>query len=67
VCSHSNVVDGWRDSRRDGGIVMNVTSNEIIASGFSMPHAPRVYRDKLWLLDSGSGYLASRDPRPWAS
>lgn len=61
VCSQSDVVDGWRDSRHDGGIVMDVTTDEIVAAGFSMPHSPRVHRDKLWLLDSGNGYLGYID------
>ena len=53
--SQSDVNDGWREKRRDGGIVMDIKSDEIIASGLSMPHSPRWYRGKLWLLDSGSG------------
>jgi uncharacterized protein (TIGR03032 family) len=39
-----------------------VTSNEIVATGFSMPHSPRVYRGRLWLLDSGNGNLGHLDP-----
>ena len=26
-----------------------------------MPHSPRVYRDRLWLLNSGTGYFGSFD------
>lgn len=59
--SQSDVADGWRDRRRDGGCVIDVTTNETIATGLSMPHSPRVYRDKLWLLDSGTGYFGMVD------
>jgi uncharacterized protein (TIGR03032 family) len=59
--SASDVADGWRDRRRDGGVVVDVTSNEIIATGLSMPHSPRVYRGKLWLLNAGTGHLGSID------
>jgi uncharacterized protein (TIGR03032 family) len=59
--SQSDVADGWRDRRRDGGCVIDVPSNEIIASGLSMPHSPRVYRDKLWLLNSGTGQFGFID------
>jgi uncharacterized protein (TIGR03032 family) len=59
--SQSDVADGWRDRRQDGGCVMDVTSNEVIASGLSMPHSPRVFRDKLWLLNSGSGHFSFVD------
>ena len=53
--SQSDVADGWRDRRRDGGCVIDVRTNEIVAAGLSMPHSPRVYRDQLWLLNSGTG------------
>lgn len=55
--SKSDTVDGWRDRRSDGGIVMDVDANEVICEGLSMPHSPRVYRDKVWLLNSGTGEL----------
>ncbi|GKS70216.1 TIGR03032 family protein [Nitrosomonas sp. PY1] len=53
--SQSNVVDGWRDHRANGGIVMDVARNEIVCSGLSMPHSPRWHQGKLWLLNSGTG------------
>lgn len=59
--SQSDVADGWRDRRHDGGCVIDVKSNEIIATGLSMPHSPRVYRDKLWLLNSGTGHFGFID------
>ncbi len=59
--SQSDVADGWRDRRQDGGCVIDVQSNEIVASGMSMPHSPRVYRDKLWLLNSGTGHFGFID------
>ena len=59
--SRSDVADGWRDRRADGGIVIDVERNEIVVTGLSMPHSPRWYRDRLWLLDSGSGYFGYAD------
>jgi uncharacterized protein (TIGR03032 family) len=58
----SDVADGWRDRRRDGGVVIDVRTNQVIASGLSMPHSPRVYRGRLWLHDSGTGFFGSIDP-----
>lgn len=63
VVSQSNVADGWRDRRRDGGCVIDVPSGEIVASGMSMPHSPRWYRDKLWVLNSGTGEFRDVDLR----
>ena len=60
-CSTSDVADGWRDRRRDGGVVVDVRSNEIICSGLSMPHSPRVYNGKLYLHNSGHGYFGYVD------
>ncbi len=59
--SQSDVVDGWRDRRKNGGIAIDVASNDIIVTGLSMPHSPRWYRDKLWLLNSGRGELGYVD------
>jgi uncharacterized protein (TIGR03032 family) len=59
--STSDVADAWRDRRRDGGVVVDVRSNQVIASELSMPHSPRVHDGRLWLLNSGTGYLGSID------
>lgn len=53
--SQSDVFDGWREHRKDGGIVMDTVSGEIICSGLSMPHSPRWHEDRLWLHNSGTG------------
>lgn len=59
--SQSDVADGWRDRRDDGGCVIDVTDNRTVCTGLSMPHSPRVYRDKLWLLNSGTGFFGTVD------
>ena len=41
--SRSDTIDGWRDRRADGGIVMDVGSNAIVCEGLSMPHSPRMH------------------------
>ena len=57
--SQSDVADGWRDRRHNGGCVIDVPQNQVIATGLSMPHSPRCYQDKLWLLNSGTGYFGT--------
>jgi len=46
---------GWRDNKQCGGVVMEISTGEIVASGLSMPHSPRWYDGRLWVLESGSG------------
>jgi len=55
--SRSNTIDGWRDRRSDGGVVVDVQTNKIVCEGLSMPHSPRIHDGKLWLLNSGTGEL----------
>lgn len=61
VC-RSDVVDGWRDRRHDGGILIDIETNDILAEGLSMPHSPRWHDGKLWVLNSGSGELGWINP-----
>jgi uncharacterized protein (TIGR03032 family) len=51
----------WRANKRSGGILMDIDSNEILLRGLSMPHSPRWYQDRLWLLESGQGTLVVAD------
>lgn len=55
--SRSDTIDGWRDRRGDGGILIEVESGEILLDSLSMPHSPRLHRDRLWILNSGTGEL----------
>lgn len=52
---------GWRKNKASGGILMDIPSNEIIVRGLSMPHSPRIYRGKVWVLESGRGSLSQVD------
>lgn len=60
--SKSDTIDGWRDRRFDGGIVIDVATGEVVIGGLSMPHSPRVYNGKLWVLNSGTGELGWVEP-----
>ena len=61
ACTQTDIVDGWREHRQSGGVVIDVASDEIITEGLSMPHSPRWHLDKLWLLDAGTGYFGHVD------
>ena len=52
---------GWRPSKATSGIIMEVPSGNVVATGLSMPHSPRYYANHLWVLDSGLGTIATID------
>jgi len=60
--SRSDTIDGWRDRRSDGGVVVDVQSGEIVIGGLSMPHSPRIHGGRLWVLNSGTGELGWIEP-----
>ncbi len=57
----TNTAGGWRANKRDGGAVIDVPTNRIVARGLSMPHSPRWHDGRLWLLESGAGTLGVMD------
>lgn len=59
----TNTRQGWRENKRNGGILIDVPSNEVVVRGLSMPHSPRWYDDRLWVLESGRGALVTIDPQ----
>ena len=59
----TNTATGWRANKKDGGILIDVPSGEIIARNLSMPHSPRWHNGQLWVLESGKGTLSIVDPQ----
>ena len=63
----TDTLAGWRANKARGGVLIDVDSNKVLLRGLSMPHSPRWYQGKLWLLESGEGSLAQVDleSRTW--
>ncbi|MCB9283330.1 MAG: TIGR03032 family protein [Lewinellaceae bacterium] len=59
--STGDKMQAWRDVVTTGGIVMDVATNEIVAEGVPMPHSPRLFDGKLYLLLSATGELVQLD------
>ncbi|MEQ1858392.1 MAG: TIGR03032 family protein [Chthoniobacteraceae bacterium] len=59
--SASDVHEGWREKRRDGGVIIDVQANEVVCRGLSMPHSPRWHDGKLYVLNSGAGEFGTVD------
>jgi len=59
--SGSDLVTGWRERRHEGGVLIDVSNDKIVTDQLSMPHSPRVHNKRLYVLDSGRGYLCRVD------
>ena len=64
--SRSDTIDGWRDRRKNGGIILDVETGETVFDGLSMPHSPRLFKNTLWVLSSGTGELGRVDVKKGA-
>jgi uncharacterized protein (TIGR03032 family) len=53
----SDTIDGWLDREYHGGVVLDARSGKIVCEGLSKPHAPRLHKGELWVLNSGTGEL----------
>lgn len=62
VLAQTDTPAGWRPTKATAGCLIDVASGETVASGFAMPHSPRVYRDRVWVLDSGTGRMVTVEP-----
>jgi uncharacterized protein (TIGR03032 family) len=54
--------EGWRPGKATDGVLLALPDGEVVARGLCMPHSPRVFNGRLWLLDSGRGRLTLVDP-----
>ena len=58
----TDTAEGWRATRHNGGVVVDVPGGEIVARDLPMPHSPRVWHGELHLLLSATGELVRLDP-----
>lgn len=58
MLGQTNSQGGWRENKKDGGLLMDIQDNRIICEGLSMPHSPRWHNGELWVLESGKGQLS---------
>ncbi|TRX60822.1 TIGR03032 family protein [Fulvivirga sp. M361] len=58
---NTDQAEGWRTHRTTEGIIIDTENQEIIAKDLAMPHSPRVYENKLWVLLSATGELVEID------
>jgi len=54
---------GWRQDKLKGGVVLEYPSGKVLAQGLAMPHSPRLWQGRLFLLLSAIGQLVEMDLR----
>jgi len=62
VLGQTDTAGAWRDRKADGGCILEVPNSRVVTEGLSMPHSPRMYQNRLWVLNSGKGELTTVEP-----
>lgn len=61
VMAESDQPAGWRPLKAHDGRVLDIESGQPVTQGLAMPHSPRVFGGRLWVLNSGCGTLETVD------
>lgn len=56
-----NHAQSWREEIVDGGVLIDIRTDEIIFDKLAMPHSPMMYKGELYVLLSATGQLAKLD------
>ncbi len=52
---------GWRQNITSGGVLIDITTDNILLEGLAMPHSPTIYNNELYMLLSASGEFVKVD------
>lgn len=63
MLAESDEPAGWRPHKESSGLVMDLSSQQVVSRGLAMPHSPRLHDEQLWVLNSGRGTLENIDLR----
>ncbi|NJC25159.1 TIGR03032 family protein [Neolewinella antarctica] len=59
--SETNMPVGWRPNVTKTGVLLDVDSGETIVGGLGMPHSPRIYDGRLYVLQTAKGEVCEVD------
>lgn len=62
ACSQTDTAVGWRAVMANGGVLIDIAENTVVADGLSMPHSPRWHDGRVWLCNSGTAEFGWIDP-----
>lgn len=52
-----NTSQSWRETLLESGVIFDLENNKILAEGLAMPHSPRLFNNRLYVLLSATGEL----------
>jgi uncharacterized protein (TIGR03032 family) len=61
VMAETDEPGGWRATKNQSGAILDIGSGETVTTGLSMPHSPRWCDGRLYVLNSGNGWLEHVD------
>lgn len=59
--NQGNTHQSWREKVTETGVIFDIDSDEVIATGLAMPHSPRIFNNELYVLLSATGELVKVD------
>lgn len=63
LVAECNEAGKWKEQRHNGGQIIDISNDEVICKGLAMPHTPRFYQNKLWVLEAGTGWFGWIDTK----
>lgn len=63
--SQTDSLEGWKEQFAEG-VLVDIATNRLIATGLSLPNSPRWYRGDLYFLEAGRGALSKIDTKSGA-
>lgn len=58
----SDQKEGWRMQKECQGVLIDVLRDSVLVGGLNMPHSPRLFGDRLFVLESGIGAVLEINP-----
>lgn len=59
--NQGNSMKSWRNKITSSGVLIDISDNHVINDHLPMPHSPRIYNDRLYVLLSATGEIAEMD------
>ena len=59
--SQSDSKEAWKNLPKNNGLIMDIETEKVLVDGLTMPHSPKLFDDKIYFLQSGTGQIMYYD------